>query len=74
MIRRKSSRLCRAVSFFNRFGRRNSAREVSSKLPELCTETKGPGTDSGELQRLKPIQRQDYQYGAILRQRHERQG
>ena len=49
MIRRKSSKLRRAASFFNRFGQRNSAREVSSKLRELRTETKGPGTDSGEL-------------------------
>ena len=33
MIRRKSSKLCRAASFFSRFGRRKSAREIISKLP-----------------------------------------
>ena len=43
MIRRKSSKLCRAVSFFNRLGRKNSARQVFSKLPQLCTGKKGSG-------------------------------
>ena len=41
MIRRKSSKLCRAASFFSRFGRQNSAREGFSKLPNFCTERRG---------------------------------
>ena len=33
MIRRKGSKMCRAASFFSRFGRRKSAGEVFSEFP-----------------------------------------
>ena len=49
IIRRNGSISSQAASFFNRLGRRNAAKEIFSKLRELCTEKKCPNTDSNDL-------------------------